>query len=332
MKEYEDIVSEVEAAQRCVLNVARWLILRYIGLTLKLFSLLIHSLMLSRLASLRENVFHTSDCESEPNGAPATLDALSMLEQSNFRMVVSIAGAVRDAASVVWSSFRVGGAAIEDHCDALRQIEIESDFVRASALGSIEAFSENLSTSSLCLASSTTRQIPLQGPISKSTALTNSIEIVHGWIQEGYDLLSPTSKLGIYFESATDTGKSKQSSYVKHISRGQPSEKLHETEGSTLAGAVLPYQSEKQATTFGLPSLFCSSMEQVVHFLLCCLYLKFEFYPFYTELWAGEKIFVFKRICGTESCWKQNNKQRQVFGLKWMCNFRCTKQTFTFWS
>jgi hypothetical protein len=204
-------------------------------------------MMLSCLLNLKENVLHTS--EGELDGVKVTLESLSVLEQCNFRTVVSLAGAIRDAASFAWSSSRSGGADLQDHCDALRQIEIESGFVRASALGSIEAFSD-ISSTGVRSASSIARQISLQGTISKSTALTTSSSVVHGWIQEGDALFSPLSKYRMCLEAATRRGQLIHPSRVRIKPQEQSSENVHKPEDSSMTGVISPCPSEKEATSF----------------------------------------------------------------------------------
>jgi hypothetical protein len=198
--------------------------------------------MLSCLLHFSENVLHTSDGESGLDCAKVTLETLSELEQSNFRTIVSLAGAIRDAASFAWSSSRAGGAELEEHCEALRQIEIESGFVRASALGSIEAFSDNWSTS-VCLAPRTDR-----------------IDIVSEWIQEKDSRVSPLSKPRVCVDAATNLGKSIRSLCLRIKAREQSRESVLEPEDSSKAGVTFSCQSARKRSSFErMPGLkvFC---------------------------------------------------------------------------
>ena len=72
------------------------------------------------------------------------IEPLSVLEQSRFRVLVSLAGALKDAASVALSSITSGTIESETACDCLRHIEVEAGVIRASALGSIEALLDTL--------------------------------------------------------------------------------------------------------------------------------------------------------------------------------------------
>jgi hypothetical protein len=207
--------------------------------------------MILRLLNLSGNV-QSSDGESKVNGGKPVLESLSMPEQCNFRMVVSMAGAIQDAASVAWSSSRAVGAELQDISDALRQIEIESGFVRASALGSIEMFSD-FSSTRVCLASGIMRQVSqqeLQGSSSKSTALTDKIDISNRWIQEENALFSPFSKERICLESAAHPAKSIQSACVNPKGRVHLPEHVHGTDDSTMTGVMLPPQTERLLGSF----------------------------------------------------------------------------------
>jgi hypothetical protein len=67
---------------------------------------------------------------------------MSVTEQSKFRMLVSLAGTLQNAASIALSSMSVSTLSLEIICGSLCEIENEAGIVRASALGSMEALIE----------------------------------------------------------------------------------------------------------------------------------------------------------------------------------------------
>ena len=218
---------------------------------LKYFLTVIYSLMLSCLLNLSEDE-HTSDGGLIQTSPKEALESLSMLEQSYFRTVVSMAGAIQDAGSVAWCSSRAVGADLHNVCDELRDIEIESGFVRASALGSIEAFGDYSSTN-VRITSGLTRQISqqvLQGSMSKSPSLTDSIDIVKRWIHEGNAVFSPLSRHKICLEALANPANSIQSACAKPIEREQSSVNVAGTENSIVDEVVLPCQTERVSTPY----------------------------------------------------------------------------------